>query len=571
MLNRNIDKCSEPSRIYTFLLLIIIISGAYVRFSYYNSLCSDPLPTMVSATNIMDQHHFIELAKEFSSGQWLGAAVTRYSPAYSYYIAVIFKLFGQDMYYVFFIQFLIGTFTPLLYYKTVALLFNNRKIGLVSALLGALYSPMIFFEGTLLRASLIAFLNLLSFYFLLVALKKEKASYSLLGGMTVGLSAIIRPNILPFILIPYVLASTKGSVKKFQYTALLLIGVFITVAPLSIRNKMLKKDVLISYQGPSTFWIGNTYDSSGIGLWRSPLRNQFAKEAQGSTIKTLEILFREIKHHPFEYLELYRRKIKMYFNAYEIPGNLNYDQFVENHVPLRWAVFNFAIICPFALLGLFLCWRKYPFIFLCYLYFIVLGISNILFHIQGRYRIPAIPFFILFASLGVYWLIYTLKQTKYKTVSIGVLLIIAFTFITSPDSSIIQKYFGNFVRGGDYGNRAIAYYLLYESEGNHWSLHQKQTVLSKGLADLNKEFNNHNKNALKHLAYNLTLQSLILTEMNRHKDSKQVLDRALKLVPDHQNDLLQIGKTKDIYQKNTFKNLSFKQFVSKKAFQKIFH
>ena len=171
MLNRDIDACSGPSRTFNFLLLIIIILGAGVRLSYYNSLCSDPLPTAVSATSIMDQHRFIELAKEFSSGQWLGTTVTFYSPAYSYFIAVIFKLFGQNMYYVFFIQFLIGALAPLLYYKTATLLFDNRKIGLISALIGALYSPMLFFEGALLRAFPIAFLNLLSFYLLLVAIK----------------------------------------------------------------------------------------------------------------------------------------------------------------------------------------------------------------------------------------------------------------------------------------------------------------------------------------------------------------------------------------------------------------
>jgi len=570
MFERSIDKHSEPTRIFTFLLLVIIILGSFVRFSYYNSLCSDPLPTIVSATNIMDQNRFIELAKEFSSGQWLGSTVTRYSPAYSYFIAVIFTLFGQDMYYVFVIQFLIGALTPLLYYKTASLLFNNRKVGLISALIGALYSPMIFFEGTLLRASLIAFFNLVSFYFLLSAMKKEQALYCLYGGIAIGLSAVLRPNILPFILIPYIFALTKGRLKKFQFAALLLAGIVIVVAPLSIRNKILKKDVLISYQGPSTFWIGNTYDSSGIGLWRSPLRGQFANEANGSTIKTLEILFREIKHHPLEYLDLYGRKFKMYFNAYEIPANLSYDQFAENHTPLRWAVFNFSIICPFALLGLFLCWRKYPFMSLCYLYFVVLGLSNILFHIQGRYRIPAIPFFILFASLGIYWLIYTLKQRKYKTAIISCFLIITLSFMTSPNSAVIQKYFGNYIRHEDFSNRHLAYYLLNKYEGSRWPKHQKQVVLSRGLAELDKELGLYSKNDSPNLAYILTLQSILLTEMKKYGQAKQALDRALKLSPANRQYLLRLTKTKKFYKEYTFKDLSFKQLISKKAFQKIF-
>jgi len=260
----------------------------------------------------------------------------------------------------------------------------------------------------------------------------------------------------------------------------------------------------------------------------------------------------------------------MYFNAYEIPGNLSYDQFVENHAPLRWAVFNFTIICPWALLGLFLCWRKYPFISLCYLYFIVLGLSNIFFHIQGRYRIPAVPFFILFASLGVYWLIYALKQHNYRTATIGIFLIITFSFITLPNSFIIQKYFGSPVRSSDFENRAIAYYVLYKTEGDHWPMYQKQAVLSKGLADFNKALNIYPKNVFMRSVITLTSQSIILTEMKKHKEAKQVLDRALKLTPKYQKFLLQIMKDKKIYKENTFENFSFKPFVSKKAFQKIF-
>ena len=138
------------------------------------------------------------------------------------------------MYYVFFIQFLIGIFIPILYYKTAALLFDNHKIGLISALIAALYAPIIFFEGTLLRASLLSSLNLLSFYFILTAIKKEKVSYNLWGGIAIGLSAILRPNILAAFLIPYVFILSKGVAKKFQCAILLLIGIAIVVTQLAI-------------------------------------------------------------------------------------------------------------------------------------------------------------------------------------------------------------------------------------------------------------------------------------------------------------------------------------------------
>lgn len=547
-----------------FLLLLIILAGLFVRISYYISLNADPLPTLVSATHIFDQHRFIELAKEFLSNSWLGTAVTRYSPVYSYFIAIIFSIFGQDMYYVFFVQFLIGALIPILFYKTATILFMNQKVALLSALIAALYSPFIFFEGTLLRASLIAYLNLSSFYFLLAAFDKKKAIYYLFAGMALGFSTILRPNVLPIFLIGYIAFALRGTLKQKAIWALLFIlGIGLFIAPLTVRNKILNKNVLISYQGSSTFWIGNTYDSSGIGLWRSPLRTQFAQEAKGGLFKTIGVLSREIKRHPKEYFHLYKRKIKMYFNVYEIPGNISYDQFVENHPPLRWAFFNFSIICPLAFLGIILCWKKFPYISLAYLYFIVLGVSNIIFHIQGRYRMPAIPFFILFASLAFYWLLSALKQKNIKLIVCGGFVVAISAFLTVEDPVIIKRYFGSRIRGIDFGNRFIAYYLLYKTEGKEWSLEQKRRVLSKAINDQNKELNRYPKEDNVHRAYVLAKQSIIYTEMEEYSNAKDVLERALKLDPEHKKELLEVVLSKDIYQKDTFKNLSFERFASK--------
>ncbi|MCK5012369.1 MAG: hypothetical protein KAS66_00975 [Candidatus Omnitrophica bacterium] len=112
--------------------------------------------------------------------------------------------------------------------------------------------------------------------------------------------------------------------------------------------------------------------------------------------------------------------------------------------------------------------------------------------------------------------------------------------------------------------------MLYKNEGDRWSLQQKQAVLSKGLADLHKEFNVYPKGAFGHLANNLTLQSILLTEMKRPEQAKETIDYALKLSPKHQDVLMELKETGVFYKKDTFKNLSFKPLVSKNAFQKIF-
>jgi len=120
------------------------------------------------------------------------------------------------------------------------------------------------------------------------------------------------------------------------------------------------------------------------------LRNDFTVEAGGSVSKTFKILFREMKMDPVAYTQLYLRKLTMYLNAYEIPANMNFSLFRENHRPLQWAFLDFGVLIPLALLGLIVCRQSNTFIRLNFLMLLVLSFSAIMFHIQGRYRIPAI-------------------------------------------------------------------------------------------------------------------------------------------------------------------------------------
>jgi len=481
--------CRFPKNISltTVLLILILLAAASLRLLYIIETASTPLQTVLTQSDVMDQFRFLQAAQDIMGHHWLGSQVTRYSPVYSYIIALVFKFSGQNIYHVFLLQSILGILAVTLVFKTTSLVFENKNIGLIAAFFMAFSGPMIFYEGTLLRASLISTTNLLAFYLLLKALKGGRAHNLCGAGLCIGFSLILRPNILPLGILPYLFFTVKGKTSKKVFSLFLFsLGIVLMILPLYIRNNALGKKVLISYQGPSSFWIGNTRDSTGIGLPRTPLRNQLAEEAQGSGVKTLEILFREMRTHPRAYVELYGRKILMYFNGYETPANTSYDLFRENSLALKIAFVNFSVICPLALLGIFLALRNGRHISLPLMLLAVLSFSVIAFHIQGRYRIPAVPFFILFASYAFYILIRYFRQKRYNSAGKALLLLIILSVMTKPNEIIIRKTFGNRIRGSDYESQSIALHHLYADPENLTSSLKKRHLLIKAIDSLMK-------------------------------------------------------------------------------------
>lgn len=463
------------------LLLAIIFIGAVLRFSFYTELQNNPMPEFTAHTADFDQYNFLTMAVDLLENNWIGSSFRDYSATYSYFIAFCFKVLGQSLNSVFIAQIILGLFGIYLYYKTVNLLFDNQQIGLVAAGIAALYAPIIFYECVVLRASLMAFFNLLSFYLLLRGLKEDRKRYIFAGALSIGFATLLRPGVLiPFLFIYLVLLKCPWK-KKILILLTFVAGVLIVMTPLRIRNNMLGSDAVISKPGTTIFWLGNSYDSAGIGLTRTDTQKTLAAETEGRVVKTVQVLLREIKNHPQEYAGLYWRKFKMLFNAYEIPGNLNFHMFQENMFSLKFAVINFAFVCPLALLGLILSFRKFKYASLFYVYFFVLCGFVFAFHIQARYRMPVIPFFIILSSYGLVSLIQVLKSYDVKKIFITTLALLMLTWFTYYDQTLIKTYFGSRINYFSYSNWGFAYANKFVMHGKNMTEKQQKDTLLKAL------------------------------------------------------------------------------------------
>lgn len=448
-----------------WLLFLILCLALFLRLWYLFELQSNPLPFVAVSQEAFDQYRFVKLAADIKSGHWVGP-IASFSPAYSYLIAVLYSVFAPSCNTIFLFQMSVGVIACFVLYKTGKMVFDRPSVGLLAALLAAAYAPFIFYEAEVLRDMLIGYCNLFAFYFLCAGLMKEKCKSVFFGGWWVGVSAALRLNILALFVVPYLAAREYGNSRlKFKAPLAFILGMLLPFFPLMLRHAVLRDPNILTQRGPSDFWFGNSIDASGLAAQKTPYVENLQKQSQGSALKTGGLFLGELKRHPMDYLRLYGRKIRMFFNGYEIPSNFSFDLFRERSVPLNLSVMDFTIIGPFVILGLLLLAGRSRMSALLYGFCAVLSGSVILYHIQGRYRMAVMPIFILPAAYGMHWFVSRWRQRRFQSAALATLVLIGLFAASRPDTAMIQKYFGGRVRPFDYRNMASAYLVLYQSGG----------------------------------------------------------------------------------------------------------
>jgi hypothetical protein len=133
--------------------------------------------------------------------------------------------------------------------------------------------------------------------------------------------------------------------------------------------------------------------------------------------------------HPIDFVATTAKKITVLWNSYEIPDSYHFAFIRAQYMPWLWLGTSFAIVGSLGLLGLVLAARHRgagP------LYVVCLGYLGViaLFYVRSRYRMPAVPFLMIFAAAVVDWGIRILPREDWRP-SAALLggLLVAFVFV----------------------------------------------------------------------------------------------------------------------------------------------
>jgi len=405
------------------------------------------------------------------------------APLYSYFLALIYRIFGHDYLFPRLIQSAIGAVNCVMVALIGKRLFGGRE-GLLAGCIAALYGPLIHFEGELLRPVLIIFFGL-SMIICILSWSEDRPIWAAIAGLLMGLSAITRENIL--IVLPVIVIYLWMSSQKSRWHApvLFIALTIIPIIPVTVNNYKKSGDLVpISTQGGMNFYIGNSTNSDRLtGLqpgieWEkmafSP-REELGPDPKPSEFQSwfIKKALKDISQSPTGWIGKLMKKLYLVFYGEELTPNSNFDLYRESSFLLRILIFKcgplfipFGLLFPFFVLGIGAKganrdkWLLIGFI-------IAYSISLMLFHVRARYRVPIVPIMIPFAAAGILYLIKQIKIQDLKKVA-HCLFVLAFfaVLVNAPlvDVSFAKRFPTNYFVGQALYNRGHDELALEEFE-----------------------------------------------------------------------------------------------------------
>lgn len=372
------------------ILLIILLFGFLLRFSYLCEFRQTPFFNAQLLSDL-DQRTWDEIGTKVLNHPWFVDGNPFYqAPGYAYFLAAVYRIFGVHNYLsVGIIQILLDLLAAFLIFLLGKRLWNDWT-GLIACALYAFYRPFIYYSATLLSDSFILFTNVLCLFLVYWTLEcPERKNRWMLAGLGLGLAAITKPTVLFFLFLSFliVVANLRKQGRQFRRSFLLgsllfLIGFFLLVAPISIRNSLLAgKFVTVATYGNVNWQIGNSADSIGLFVYpKGPLLSPAS----------------------LDFWKLWGKKTFLFFSSYEWPQNLNIYLMTAITNTLKLPLFAFGLVVPLGLVGFFTA-SKSKFRHL-QVYTFANVFSIVAFFITSRYRLPAVAGFILLASGYLFFL-----------------------------------------------------------------------------------------------------------------------------------------------------------------------
>lgn len=459
-------SAAETRRTVAGLLAIYALAWV-TRFLYVLHLRKSPL----SDVPMLDEFYHVEWAQALAAGDWIGGEVFFRAPLYPYTLGLFYKTFGGNLFAVRTAQVFYGALIPVALYFLGRRVFG-RKIGIVAAVVAAVYPFFIYFTNELLIVTLIVLLDTLLLLAILRANDVPSWGRWLVAGLIAGASAVARPSVLvfvPFLLVWIWLGAAKDYLRPTQpgqqvriarmktavgtavlRFAIFLVGMALLIAPVTMRNHIIGKDfVPIASQGGVNFFIGNNDKSDGASAvvpelgesWRNEDAARIAELGRGRPLKPSEVSGfwyergrRFITTQPGPASRLFLKKLVLFWDSFELANNKDVYHFGNMSWVFRLTSWlHFGVVAPLGLLGLWISGRRRREPALLSLFVLSYMTGVVLFFVNARFRLPVIPMLILFAVAAAFWIAERVRRREAKALVWPVIALVVLTVFINYD------------------------------------------------------------------------------------------------------------------------------------------
>ena len=454
--SQELDPLKELYEREWFVMLLIFAFSLLIKVVYLFFLRNSP--TFDSL--MLDAFTHFNWAEQLVNNRFSDPHEFFRAPVYPYFLAIMLALIGKNFFLLHLVQFIIGSLSNVLVYKIAGRLFD-KPTALLASFLCACSWILIYFEGEFLIPVLYIFWILLLFFFLT---RPQPCSLKNLAcaSVTFVLALYTRPNILLFLpLFLLWIGYQSRTIERIEWAStfrrigVVCVVIGIGMSLFAIRNRVMTGTTAwLPSQGGINFHIGNSLAANGReavsfpghdstappeelrdhpffldSVWLSYTRQAF--EETGRILNQSEVsshwlrkALSDIQQDPARWIGLMFRKTYYFLNATEIPSNQPLIAYWNHYSgPLKFLQFNaFGVLLCLFVVDILINRRNWKRYLLVYAFMAAYAVSVILFFVTARFRIPLLPFLIMFASHAAIFLFVKGKSLKTNQVLLYVVI-----------------------------------------------------------------------------------------------------------------------------------------------------
>jgi 4-amino-4-deoxy-L-arabinose transferase-like glycosyltransferase len=357
---------------------------------------------------IIDAQEYERIGAAIARGAGHPENVFWHPPAYPYFLGAVWAVSRGSYLAPRLMQALFGAFVVVLTAWIGARTFRQR-VGLVAGMGAALCGTLLYYDAELLAASVGVFFVMASVALALLAAEHGRRLLWTAAGLVGGLGAL---TVASSIVVPLIVA-----VFARRRSVWVVLGLALALAPATLHNRRQGGEwVLISSNGGVNLSIGNNPnyeqmvsvrpDKNWLRLVQEPEQFGIYSPAAKSSYFVRKAVSWAV-HEPAAFARLQLHKMKLLVSGDEIFRNQAIypaRQYSPILRALLWKIpglaFPFGVLMPLAAVGLWLGARQAPL-----LVALVGGLAAtvLMFFVTSRYRVPLLPFLLIFAAYAAIW------------------------------------------------------------------------------------------------------------------------------------------------------------------------
>ncbi len=435
-------------------LWLVIGVAVAVRLIYFLSFQNSPLAGYVE----LDHLYYLQWAQQIADGEWLGSEVFEQAPLYPYLVGSLFRVVGERLDLLLALQHVAGVLTAVLVYLCGRQLFS-RPVAIASGLLVAMFGPLIYYEGLVMKSFLSPLLTTLTLYAGLRYRELLQARWLVVAGFAIGLACLIRENhiLLGLAIACEIWLHRRETKRLAKHGLTLCVSVGVCFIPSIWRNWSVSGEfVVVTAGGGEVFYIAHGPEAEPF--YHAPdfvdpnpftEHEDFRREAERRTRRELtrgessRYWFREglsyAVQHPIREVVLSVQKLNVLLHDFEVNDSEN-CRVATRLIPILRFLPTFGWISALGLLGMAVGLRDVRRFALPLLIVAAHVLSVMLTYNFGRFRLGLVPVWCLFAVSGVAWLghLWRLHVPRFRWAAAMVALVVSLAtvfFFQDPPGS----------------------------------------------------------------------------------------------------------------------------------------